>query len=243
MNKFSTTGSFLEVIITKFNFYPNQKILILLMRLSIAVIFIFLIFFASSLNAQPLIAMSAGISKDLNNKIPFYAVPVILRWEPFKHSSFFIEATKEIGFKRLTHGDAYTVNSQFPEHVVLTEAVSLSGFSMGIGGAIVLYTDKKNNQLTLQVSVGVSDEHFTVNYRNYDKINYEVLNPDVSKNFSGLYGSIAGAYNFHKRKQDMFFMLRLQSPALAGSGDRYNLSYTQTAPMQITFGYKLFYKK
>lgn len=213
------------------------------MRLLITFIFILLIFFASHINAQPFIAVSTGISKDLNNKRPFYTVPVTLRWEPFKRSSLFIEVTKEIGFNRLTYADAYTVNPQLSEHVVLTEEVSLTTFSIDIGGAIVLYTNKKNNQLTLHVSLGVSDEHFTVNYRNYDKINYEVLNPDVGKIFSGLYGSIAGVYNFHKGKQDMFIMLRLQSPALEGSGDRYNLSYTQTAPLQLTFGYKLFYKK
>lgn len=192
---------------------------------------------------QSFIALSAGISKDLNNKRPFYTVPVTLRWEPFKHSAFFIEATKEIGFSRLAHADAYTVNPQLPGHVVLTEAVSLTTFSMGIGGTVVLYTNKKNNQLTLNVSLGVCDEHFTVTYRNYDKVNYEVLNPDVGKDFSGLYTSIAGVYNFHKRKQDMFIMLRLQSPALAGTSDRYILSYQETAPMQLTYGYKLFYKK
>jgi len=160
------------------------------MRLRISRISILLIFFASHINAQSFIAVSPGISKDLNNKKPFYTVPVTLRWEPFKRSAFFIEATKEIGFNRLSYADAYTVNPQLSEHVVLTEAVSLSTFSMGIGGVIILYTNKKDNQLTLNVSLGISDEHFTVNYRNYDKVNYEVLNPDVGKDFSGLYASI-----------------------------------------------------
>ncbi len=88
----------------------------------------------------------------------------------------------------------------------------------------------------------MSDQHFTVTYRNYDKANYKVLNPDVDKFFSGVYASIAPVYNFHRAKRDLFIMLRLQSPVLVGAGDRYDLSYRQAAPMQLTFGYKLFYK-
>lgn len=170
-------------------------------------------------------------------------VPITLRWEPFKRTGFFIEANQGIGFNRLSHAGAYTVAPQLPEHVVLTEAVNLTTFSTGIGGAIVIYTDKKNNQFTLNLSTGVYKESFTVTYRNYDKANYEVLNPDVSEDMSGLYACIAGVYNFHKRRRDMFIMLRLQSPSSAGLPERYELSYNKTAPLQITFGYKLFYNK
>ena len=212
------------------------------MRIRIAGISILLLFVAFSTIAQPSIALSTGISKDINNKRAFYAIPVTLRWEPFRRSSFFIQATKEFAFYRLTYADAYSLNPQLSEHVVLTEAISLATFSMEIGGAMVLYTDKKN-QVMLNLALGVSDERFTVNYRNYDKANYEVLNPDVGKDFSGLCASIAAAYNFHRGKRDMFIMLRLQSPALIGAGDRYNLSYVQTGPLQLTFGYKLFYQK
>jgi hypothetical protein len=164
-----------------------------------------------------------------------------LRLEPFKRSAFFIEATQEIGFNRLSKADAYTASADLDEHVVLTEVVKHTSFSMGIGGAIVLYTNKKNNQITLNLSTGICSEHYTVNFRNYDKANYEVLNPDVTEYISGLYASIAGVYNFHKRKRDMFIMLHLQSPSSAGFG-RYKLSFYKTAPMQFTYGYKLFIK-
>lgn len=214
----------------------------LIMRVRITGISILFIFFASHINAQSFIALSTGISKDLYNTRPFYAVPVTLRWEPFQHSAFFIEATKEIGFNRLANADAYSLNPQLPGHVVLTEQISQQTFSVGMGGAFILYPTKKNNQLTLNISFGVSDQHFTVTYRNYDKANYKVLNPDVDKVFSGVYASIAPVYNFHRGKRDLFIMLRLQSPPLVGAGDRYYLSYRQIAPMQLTVGYKLFYK-
>ena len=205
-------------------------------------IYLFITFIAFQTNAQSVIAVSAGISTDLNNEKPFYSVPVTLRWEPFKRSAFFIEATKGIGYNRLSDADAYTTSPQLPQQVFLTKAIHLNSFSVGTGAAIILYT-KKNNRFTLNLSAGFCSEEFTVVYRNYDKANYEVLNPDVSEKMSGLYVSAAGVYNFHKTKQDMFIMLRIQSPSTAGHADRYTLSYTKTAALQLTFGYKLFYNQ
>ncbi len=212
------------------------------MRLRIVGFFLLFTFFVSHIKAQSFIALSSGISTDLNNKNPFYSVPVTFRLEPFRHSSFFIEAIQGIGFNRLSKADAYTANPDLAEHVVLNEEVKNSSFSMGIGAAIVLYTNKKNNQITLNLSTGICSEHYNVNFRNYDKANYEVLNPDVNEYISGLYASIAAVYNFHKRKRDLFIMLRLQSPSSAWFG-RYQVSFFKAAPMQLTFGYKLFTSK
>ena len=170
-------------------------------------------------------------------------VPVTLRWEPFKWSSFFIQATKGIAFKRISHADAYTIIPQLPEHVVLTEAINLQTFSLDLGGAIVLFTNKRNNRITLNLSAGVCTEYFGINYKNYDTANYEVLNPDVNEKLSGLYASVACLYSFHKRKRDMFIMLRLQSNSSASIPDRYILSYNKTSPLQLTYGYNLFYNK
>ena len=214
------------------------------MKLRIIGISILIIFFASQLKAQSIVALSTGISADLKNKKPFYAIPITFRWEPFERSGFFIEATQSFGFNRLANADAYTTSPQLPEHVSLTEAININSRSIGIGGAIVLYTNKKNNRFTLNLSIGICTEKFKVTYRNYDNENYEVVNPDVGDKRSGLYVSAAGVYNFHKRKQDMFIMLRAQSPSTGGQTDfYYPLSYHNTAPLQLTYGYKLFYNK
>jgi hypothetical protein len=212
------------------------------MKLRTACILIVFTFFSSHINAQSFIALSSGVSVDINNESPFYAIPVTLRFKPFRRSHFFIEATQSIGFNRLSPVDAYTLSPQLSEHVALTEEIKFSSFSMGIGASIVLYTNKKENQFTLNLSTGISDQHYKVNFRSYDKINYEVLNPDVNQYISGLYASIAGVYNFHKRKQDMFVMLHLQSPSTS-SYERYKFSYNKVAPLQLMFGYKLFYNK
>ena len=213
------------------------------MRLTATCILILFISGLYQANGQSVVALSSGVSIDINNKRPFYTIPVSLRWQPFKRSAFFIEAIQNIAANRLSDADAYTVNPQLSEHVVLTEAIKLTSFSTGLGGAIILYTSKKNSQFTLDLSTGICSEHFRINYRNYDNKNYEVLNPDVSRDFSGLYASVAVAYNFHTAKRDMFIRLRMQSPSTAGGQYRYKLSYEKTALLQLTFGYKFFYNK
>ena len=170
-------------------------------------------------------------------------VPVSIRAEPFKRSSFFVEAVLGLGLNKLSKADAYTTNPQLPEHLVLTEVIKSTSFSIGIGWVIKIYTDKKKNRFSLHLSTGIGAENFVIKYKNYDKKNYEVLNPDVATNFSGPYASIAAAYNFHKGKQDMFIMLRLQTPTPGKSEpDQYDLSFNTIAPMSVTFGYKFLRK-
>lgn len=194
-------------------------------------------------NSQAFIALSSGISKDLNNKKTFYHIPVSLRWEPFKKSGFFINANYGIPLSRNGSADAYTANPLLPEHVVLKERIQPNLFTVEIGGTIHLYTNKKNNSMYLDIATGVSSQHFKVNYKNYDKINYEVLNPDVNTDSSGLILSIAYIYNFHWRKQNLFLMLHLQTPPLVSALNYYSMNYKVIAPLQITFGYKLIYNK
>lgn len=168
-------------------------------------------------------------------------VPLTCRWEPFKRSAFFIEAIKPLVFPRLQKGDAYTTSPQLSEHVVLTEAINLKTFSIGFGGAFEVYTNKKKNQFTLNLSSGYCSEKFIVHYRQYDNKNYEVLNPDVSESFTGLYASVAGLYTFHKRNR--FIMLRIQSNSSARRNDRYPISYDLTSPLQLTYGLNFIYTK
>ena len=208
------------------------------MKLRSSIFFLVFILFSFQTNSQSLIAFSAGISSDLNNVKPFYMVPISIRAEPFKQSSFFVETIQGFGFNKVSKADAYTTSPQLPEHLVLTEVIKSTSFSMGIGWVIKIYTDKNSNRFALHLSAGVGSENFVIKYKNYDKTNYEVLNPDVNTKFSGPYASIAAAYNFH-RKQDMFIMLRLQTPTPGKSGPgHYDLSFNTIAPMSLTFGYK-----
>jgi len=193
-------------------------------------------------SSQSFVAFSSGFSIDLNNKKTFYHLPVILRVKPFKESGFFIEGNYGIVFSRQGAADAYTTNPALPEHVVLTETVRPLLFTISLGGELNLYTNKKSkNSIYLNMAAGVSSQHFRVNHRNYDKLNYEVINPDLSTDSSGLVVSIAGVYNFHK--QNMFLMLHVQTLPLIRARQPYTMTYKLMAPLELTFGYKLLSKR
>lgn len=209
----------------------------------IPTLLLFLTCFFQKTNSQSFIALSSGISKDLKNPKPFYHIPISLRWEAFKRSGFFIAANYGIPFSRNSFADAYTINPLLPGHVMLKEKIQPHLFSIELGGTIHLYTNKKNNSMYLDIATGVSAQHFKVNYVNYDRINYEVLNPDVNTDSSGLILSIAYIYTFHRRKQDMFLMLHIQTPPLLSALNYYAMTYKVMAPLQLTFGYKLIYNK
>jgi hypothetical protein len=51
-------------------------------------VYFFISLFAFQTNAQSLLALSTGISADLNNERPFYSIPVTLRWEPLNTQPF-----------------------------------------------------------------------------------------------------------------------------------------------------------
>lgn len=194
-------------------------------------------------SSQSYVALSSGFSIDLNNKKTFYHLPVIFRIKPFKKSGLFIEGDYGIPFSRKSAADAYTINPALPAHVVLAETVVPQLYTISLGCEFQLYTNKKNNNsIYLDVAAGVSTQHFKVNYKNYDNLNYEVLNPDLSTDSSGFVLSVAAVYNFHK--QNMFIMLHVQAPpSVRAPQPYYTMTYKVIAPLELTFGYKLLNKR
>lgn len=206
---------------------------------------LFFVLFSLVVNAQTYVSLASGISKDVNNtNKSFYHIPVSLQWNPFKNkrTPFFFEFDYNIPFTCKSTGNAYTLNPSLPEKVTLQENIRSYIFIASMGVSIHLYTNKKWNSFYLNILLGICNQYFKIVYKNYDKANYEVLNPDIKLRSGGLVTSIAGIYNFKKSKHDMFLKVYLQSPPFQSTGD-YVLSYKFVAPLQLTFGYKLFYNK
>ncbi|MEO8821983.1 MAG: hypothetical protein ABI366_00310 [Ginsengibacter sp.] len=208
--------------------------------------FFLFITFSITTNAQSSISLSTGISTDMNNSNKtFHHIPISLQWKPFadKKSPLFLEFDYDIPLINKRTGDAFTLNESLPQKVTLQENISSSIFTMAVGFRIHLYTNKKNNSFYLNIlPVGICSQNFKVSYKNFDKVNYEVLNPDVNSSPAGFVMSMAAVYNFHKTKQDMMLMLHAQTPLLTSRGD-YPLSYKYAAPLLITFGYNFYYNK
>lgn len=198
-----------------------------------------------AVTAQSFLSISTGISTDVNqNRKSFYHIPVSLQWKPgnSRHSPFIFEFDYAIPLTTKGSGEAYTLNSQLPEKVTLTESIHATIFTVSLGFQIHLLTDKKNNTLSLDLfPLSFSSQRYKVDYKNYDKENYEVLNPDLNRNTSGLAMATAIIYNFLKN-QEMMAMIRIQSPTFTRKDD-YPLAYKSIAPLQFTMGYNFYYKK
>jgi len=197
-------------------------------------------------NAQSFLSLSTGISSDLNNAHhSFYHIPFSLQWKPSpgEKAAFLVEFNYDFPFTTKSTGQAYTLNPSLPKEVTLQETIRPYIFSVNIGFRVHLYTNKRNNSFYINLlPLGVSAQYFKANYKNFDKKNYDILNPDVNLNRGGIVTSVAAEYDFHKTKQDMKLMLRIQSPPLQSRGD-YPLSYRFVAPLQLTFGYNFYYNK
>jgi len=218
------------------------------MKIKTPFLFISIIFisFSFATHAQSSFSLSTGISSDLNNvHHSFYHIPFSLQWKPSprKRAAFFVEFDYDFPFTTKSTGQAYTLNPSLPKEVTLQETIRPYIFSVSIGFRIHLYTNKRNNSFYLNLlPFGISTQNFKINYKNFDKENYEILNPDINMNRGGIVSSIAAVYNFHKTKQDMKLMLHVQSPPLEGTG-KYPLSFRFVAPLQLTFGYNFYYNK
>lgn len=219
---------------------------ILLMKiLRILSIHIIFIFFSVAANAQSFLSISTGISTNVNqNGKSFYHVPICIQWKPgnSRNSPFLFELDYGIPLITKGSGDAYSLNPQLPEKVSLTEDIRASIFTISVGFQIHLLTNKKNNTPYLDLfPLAISSQSYKVTYKNYDKENYEVMNPDLNRETGGLAMAMALVYNFGK-KQDMMAMIRFQSPTTASKND-YPHAFKSIAPLQLTFGYNFFYKK
>ncbi len=202
---------------------------------------LFFIFLTSNLSAQSYISVSSGISKDMNNTISFYHIPLSVQWKPGSNrTGIFFQFDYDIPFSGNSTGNAYTLNSSLPEKQTLPENIRASIFTVSMGFAIHIYTNKKNNSFQLNLLMGLCAQNFKISYKNYDKANYEILNPDINLNAGGFVLSGAAVYNFNNKK--MFLMLQAQTLPIQTTGD-YPLSYKFIAPLQFTYGYKLFFKK
>jgi hypothetical protein len=134
------------------------------------------------------------------------------------------------------------LNPSLPSAIKLQKSITPFIFSESIGKRICLYKNKRNDALCLDLLAGISNQYFRVVYKNYDKANYDILNPDVNLNVAGLFLAASLVYTIPKKTGSLIIKLNVQTPPSAIRGD-YPLSYELCAPLQLTVGYDLFYGK
>ncbi len=164
----------------------------------------FVSLFSGNANAQSSVSLCTGISKDINNSISLYQIPFSLIWKPFRNikSPLFLEFDYDLPLGSKSTGNAYTLNPDLTQEVTLQEKIMPYIFTASIGFRIHLFTTKKDNIFYINfVPFAICQQTIKVSYKNYDKENYEVLNPDVNSDNGGLVMSVAPVYYFHKAQQ------------------------------------------
>jgi len=205
------------------------------------------ILYNAALQAQPCITIATGFSKDINNRNEtFDHIPVSLQWKPspFKNTAFFIKVDYDIPVSGTATGYAYTLNPSLPPEVNLQESIRPYIFTASLGWRIHLFNTSKNSFYIDLLPLGVCNQSITVSYKNYDKANYDILNPDISIHYTSLVASAGIVYRMplEKERNSLLFMLHVQSALLDNTG-KYALSYKFIAPLQLTVGYNFNYNR
>lgn len=200
-------------------------------------LFLFFIALALSIHAfsQQQINIATGLSVDMNNKGNFVQTPVYVQWfatNPNKIVSFFVYGEMFFPVAGYSGSDsAFSVNTQ-PNAIKISKTIYNYNLCLGLG--LRFKTFKINNgYLFEELTWGLSYQKFTVNYKNYNSTNYDILNPDKGLNN----GSFFCGFNIGYKKNNWVLKLSAQTPPFILRLKEYPVSYNYAAPLQLTIGY------
>jgi hypothetical protein len=195
------------------------------------------------------VSLSTGISYDVSNagNYNFFHIPVSAEWSApiIKENLWFLfKFTYSIPVGGEGADEAYTLNPALPGSVAVQKSIHSSLVLGSIGLRTYFKPNKKNGRFFIDfLPAGIYSQNFTVRYKNYDKTNYDIINPDVGTNISALAVALSVGYSIPvKSHNDLLIELNASTPLSFSRGlndDGYDLSYKRAAPLQLTIGYNL----
>jgi hypothetical protein len=193
--------------------------------------------------------LGSGFSFNINNNRsstytnqvnPLLHIPIVLIYKPGE-GGFFFRLDYEIPVSGGATVYAYTLNPTLPAKIAIQETIRADLFSGSMGWFIPAQPLK--NRLSLYILVGYSNQIFKVRYASYNKVDYDILNPDMNLATGGLIISAGLIYSpFPRQNNSLDIMIHIQSPPLASTGD-YTPSYRLVAPLQCVLAYRIKHKK
>ncbi|UAY52502.1 hypothetical protein [Ferruginibacter albus] len=186
--------------------------------------------------------IATGIGIDINSdnqNYTFTYIPITVTWvkASYENIAFIAKAELGIPFGASGSDSAYTLNPSLPSSISLKKKIAPYLFSLGIGLRINVLENKKKQHLLVDfLPLEIFSQNFNVSYSNYDKSNYDIINPDVDLNRTSLAIGLDIAWQTTVFKKNVFVTLGVQTPVFTGTGD-YELSYKLITPLQLTFGY------
>jgi hypothetical protein len=202
--------------------------------------------------AQYSVSLSTGISYDIKNagNYNFFHLPVSLEWSaPManEHLCFLFKSTYSIAVGGEGADEAYTLNPALPGMVYVQKSIHSSLFLCSIGLRTYFKPNKKKGRFFIDLfPLGLYTQNFLVKYKNYDKTNYDIINPDVGVSYSALAIASSVGYSIPVKKNDLLIEFNANAPVSSNSflsSNGYALSYNSAAPLELTVGYNLNYGK
>ena len=202
--------------------------------LMVFLLYIFLLIVPCVILGQHTLGISSGISIDINNNGKFKQVPLTVEWVPgkSKKGGFIIQTTFALPLNNKSYDSAYTISSGLSPAVAVQKDIKNFWFSGSTGARFLIPIRATTDVVIDFFPLGISQQIFKINYKNYNNTDYEVINPDVNLNRWGYVCSLGIGY----LRDNFVGKITFQTP-LAASEGRYKLSYRLNAPMQITIGY------
>jgi hypothetical protein len=200
-----------------------------------SMLFSVVVFFPGFIFCQNGLGFSSGLSVDLNNQGRFRQVPFSLTWIPkqSKKILFIMKADVALPLISKSYDSAYTTSSGLPPAVSVQKNITNHWYSLSLGWRILFKGRSENKQFFIDLCpLGVGQQKFRVVYKKYDNSDYEIINPDVGLDRTGLVASLGAGYNL----KNLFLQIQAQTPPLA-TGKRYRLSYKLNAPLLLAAGY------
>jgi hypothetical protein len=195
------------------------------------------------------VSLSTGISYDVSNagNYNFFHIPVSVEWSApiIKENLWFLfKVTYSVPVGGAGADEAYTLNPALPGMVYVQKSIRSSLFLGSIGVRTYFKPNKKNGRFYIDLlPLGIYSQNISVRYKNYDKTNYDIINPDVGTEISALAIALSVGYSIPvKNHNDLLIEFNASTPLSFNRGlsdDGYDLSYKRSAPLQLTIGYNL----
>ena len=191
--------------------------------------------------SQNAFSFSSGISLDINNHAKFQQIPLSVEWQSGiseKHKLIF---RGDVGFPvpGRTYDSAYTLEGGLPPAIAVQKNIEDYWYTISMGVRWFIKAGSEDARFIIDFfPLGFTQQKFKIHYKNYDKSDYNIINPDVGLNRAGFVLSAGVGYY----RKNLILQMHLQTPP-AVSEKRYALSYHLNAPLLFTVGYLLKYSK
>ncbi|CAN5721848.1 hypothetical protein BH11BAC3_BH11BAC3_38810 [soil metagenome] len=191
-------------------------------------------------NAQFSMEPYTGYQHDLNNHnkgFNQYNTGLQLVWKLQRRYEFLFLLQGSLPFYRAGIDSVYTTNPSLPVALKTPNSYRPKCLYIAAGQRFKITNPNSSNALFVLINLGICYQSITVRH-NYDKVNYVILNPDITVHRIGPYIS-TGLRFMHATGNGGIFAEAVISSPPAGGKEKDYFTYNFLAPLAFNVGYSI----